>query len=208
MAGEVIHIPRNDRRYPASLVKHLGDKAPLSIATIGNTDILDSRSLAIFSSAKCPGSIILKTYDLMKKLRESEVAVISGFHSPMERECLNIPSKGKQPIIVCPDRSIEGMRIKPQLRQLLDDGRLLILSPFDEKDSRMSSARAWERNRFVAALASEIFIAYAAQGSRTEKLCTNLISKGRPLYTMADERNENLLRLGARAMDAADPRLL
>jgi hypothetical protein len=37
-----------------------------------------------------PRGYILKTYDLMKKLRETDITVISGFHSAMERECLNI----------------------------------------------------------------------------------------------------------------------
>jgi len=33
--------------------------------------------------------------------------VISGFHTPAEKECLRILLRGAQPIIICPARSIE-----------------------------------------------------------------------------------------------------
>src|SRR3990172_6162894 len=118
---DTVTINQDNPYFPSSLKKyfHYGD--PLSITAIGNTAILQNKTLALFCSTKCPGNIILKTYDLMKRLRESGITVISGFHSPMERECLNILLKGKQPVIVCPARSIEGMRIKEDFRKPLDE---------------------------------------------------------------------------------------
>ncbi|OGL44944.1 MAG: hypothetical protein A2W05_06425 [Candidatus Schekmanbacteria bacterium RBG_16_38_10] len=166
------------------------------MTAIGNTAILQNKTLALFCSTKCPGNIILKTYDLMKRLRESGITVISGFHSPMERECLNILLKGKQPVIVCPARGIEGMRIKEDFRKPLDEGGLLLLSPFTEKVKRISSERALERNRFIAALADKIFIPYAAPNSKTEQFCHDLIRWNKPIYTNNSEANKNLLALG------------
>ena len=58
----------------------------------------------------------------MKELRVSDITVISGFHSPMERECLNILLRGKQSVIICPARSIEGMRIKSEYKKPLEEG--------------------------------------------------------------------------------------
>lgn len=176
--SHIRHLRQRDQGYPPSLAQNLASNALPIIAAVGNVDLLQKKMLAVFSSMKCPGSIILKTYDVMKKLRDAGIKVIGGFHSPMERECLNILSKGKQPVLICPARSIEGMRVKPELRQLLDDGRLLILSPFAEKASRISSDRAWERNRFVAALAASVLIPHAAPDSKTEAFCTELIAGG------------------------------
>lgn len=45
--------------------------APAQVSAIGNTDILHRKKLAFFCSVKCPGSIILQTYDCMKVLREA-----------------------------------------------------------------------------------------------------------------------------------------
>src|SRR4030042_7208618 len=128
-----IRIDQNDSNYPKALSRYLGEHAPKTIMATGNLDTLQNKTLAIFSSIKCPGAIILKTYDLMKKLRESDVTVISGFHSPMERECLNILLKGNQPVIICPARSIGGMRIKAEYKKPLKEGRIIFLSPFPEE---------------------------------------------------------------------------
>ncbi|KAF0182562.1 MAG: hypothetical protein FD164_1125 [Nitrospirae bacterium] len=164
-------ISQHNTAYPSSVLRRLGDKMPAGLTAIGNVEILKNKSLAVISSVKCPGHIILKTYDLMKQLRDAGGTVIGGFHSPMEQECLNILLKGKQPIIVCPARSLEGMRIKAEFKKPLEDGRLLILSPFVAKHNRISAERAEYRNRFVAALADEMFVPYAAPGSKTELLC-------------------------------------
>lgn len=182
--------------YPQTLTKYLAGNAPKTITAIGNIGILQNQPLAVFSSTKCPGSIILKTYDLIRDLRDKGVTVISGFHSPMEQECLNILLKGKQPVIVCPARSIEGMRIKAEYKKPLEDGRLLLLSPFKDKQNRISSERALERNHFIAGLADKIFIPYAAPNSKTEQFCHDLIRWNKPIYTNNSEANKNLLALG------------
>jgi hypothetical protein len=77
---------------------------------LGDLNILDQKSLALFCSVKCPGNLILHTYDITQRLRQSGVTVIGGFHSPMEQECLRILLRGTQPVVVCPARSLSGMR--------------------------------------------------------------------------------------------------
>jgi len=187
--------------YPSSLKTHLFDKAPVTLTAIGNINLLQNKTLAVFSSSKCPGNIILKTYDLMKKLRDSELTVISGFHSPIERECLNILLKGKQPIIVCPARSIEGMKIKKEFNRPIEEGRLLLLSPFEKKHKRISAQRSDFRNHFIAAIADKILVPHAAPGSKTEKLCSELIGKGKAVVTFETEHTRNLRELGATVID-------
>lgn len=190
-------IEENYLEFPSFLKKHPGEKAPKSFTSIGNQNILKNRKIAVISSARCPGSLILKTYEFMRKMKYDGLSVISGFHSPMERECLNILMRGKQPIIICPARSIEGMRIKKEYRLPIEKGRLLILSPFDKKQSRISKELSEKRNYFIAAIANEILIPYAASGSKTEKLCVDLIKKGKRIKTFESEYNKKLLELGA-----------
>lgn len=80
----------------------------------GDIGILKSyKKLALFCSNKCPGEIIIKTYDFMRTLMDvNDIAVISGFHSPMEQECLNILLNGDVPVIICPARSIKNANKK------------------------------------------------------------------------------------------------
>ena len=128
-------IQQGESNYPSSVAKYLLAETPKIITTLGNLDILRNKSLAVFCSNKCHSSIILKTYDFMRQVRERGITVISGFHSAIERECLNILLKGNQPVIVCPARSIDGMRIKPEYKKPLEEGRLLIVSPFASKEN-------------------------------------------------------------------------
>ncbi len=169
----------------------------------GDVRLLRVPLLALFCSIKCPGNIILKTFDLMKELRDKNVTVISGFHSPMEQECLDILLRGKQPIIVCPARSIETMRIPKEWRKPLEDGRLLVLSPFPAKEKRKSSKRAELRNRLVAALAGRVLVPHASPGGKTEQLCREVVESGKPLYTFETKHNENLMKLGAKPFEVS-----
>ena len=189
-------LDKNSGSYPEALSQYLGHHTPKTLTAIGNPDILQSKTLAVFSSAKCPGNIILKTYDLLRQLRKRGLTVISGFHSAIERECLNILLKGRQSVIICPARSIEGMRIKPEYRKPLEDGRLLILSPFSGKEKRISSDKAVRRNYYVAALATAIFIPYAAPGSKTKTFCQELLKWGKQVYTIDDAKNTHLMEEG------------
>ena len=61
---------------------------------IGNLQILEQPLLGFFCSTKCPGEIILRTYDLAIALREAGVPMIGGFHTPMEKECLALLLRG------------------------------------------------------------------------------------------------------------------
>ncbi|MCG2710116.1 MAG: hypothetical protein L6246_07375, partial [Thermodesulfovibrionales bacterium] len=63
---------------------------------------------------------------------------------------------------------------------------------------RISSERALERNRFIAAIGDSIFIPYAAPNSKTEQLCKELLSWNKPLYTLQSESNSNLISLGVK----------
>ena len=119
--------------------QHLGKDAPNAITAIGNLDILRHNSTAFFCSTKCPGNLIVKTYDIAQILRDAGMTVVSGFHSPMERECMTILLRGTQPVIICPARSINNMRIKKEYKKPLKDRRLLFLSPFEENQRRISA---------------------------------------------------------------------
>lgn len=98
--------------------------------------------------------------------------------------------------IVCPARNIVGMRVKSAYKKPMEDGRLLLLSHFSEKEKRISLERSLRRNYFVAALAEDIFIPYAAPKSRTERFCHELLKWGKRIYTIDDAKNGNLLNKG------------
>ncbi len=184
--------------YPTMLHAFLAPDAPATITALGDPALLDRRPLALFCSARCPGSLIVQASDLAHALAGRGAAVIGGFHTPVERACLEILLGGAGPLIVCPARGMVKT-IPAELRRPLADGRLLLLSPFDETERRVTAELAAARNRFVATLAERVLFIHAAPGGRTEALAREAIGWGKPVYTLAHPANAHLMALGALA---------
>jgi predicted Rossmann fold nucleotide-binding protein DprA/Smf involved in DNA uptake len=177
-------------------VSHSG----LAFSVLGNAELLKWPLLALFCSIRCPGKLILQCYDAARALRDASVPVISGFHTPMERECLDFLLKGRQPLVICPARTLHGMRLPAPWRAGIDSGRLAVASPFAANIRRARADTAVHSNRFVAALASEVLVVYAAAGGKTESLCRLIAASGKPLFTFDSPENGHLTALGARAI--------
>ncbi len=122
------------------------------------------------------------------------------FHSAVEKECLRILLQGKVPIVICPARSISNLKIPAARNRSLTEERLLSLSPFEEGFRRANKRLTARRNKFVAALADEIFVSYAAEGSKTMDFVQDLVSWGKLILTFECEENEQLLELGAKPL--------
>ena len=170
MENEIKYLTPEEPDYPPALLSTQLFTPPAIIAYIGNLALLKERKTALFCSVKCPGNEIIKTLDYALKLRDEGKILISGFHSPVEKECLNIYLRGESPVIVCPARGLEEMRIQKEWKKAVEAEKMLILSPFCALERRLRKDLAWKRNLFAAAVAEEVVIGYAGKGSRTEGL--------------------------------------
>ena len=170
------------------------------MAYIGDLDILARRKVALFCSVQCPGGLIIGAHDLAQALRRSEIAVVSGFQSPVEQECLTILLRGPVPLILCPARSIGRMTIRPEWRAPIESGRLLLLSIFAEHHRRPTAQLAMERNRLVAAFADIVFVVHAAPSSKTVEFCREVRAVAKAMYTLDDPANTELISFGAKAV--------
>ena len=170
---------------------------PPETAHRGNLRLLEEPLTAFFCSNRCPGDLILKTYDFARAMRGAGVPVIGGFQTPMEKECLRLLLRGSQPIVVCPARGIDNMRVPRDWKAALEEGRLLVLSPFPSTRRRPTAELAAQRNDLVADLAAQVFIAHAAPGGKTEAFARKLTESDKPLLTLDSSANENLVEMGA-----------
>ena len=168
---------------------------------IGNQQILQRPLLALFVCTRCPGDVILRVYDIARNLRDGQVPVIGGFHTPMEKECLDLLLRGTQPVVACPARSLHGMRVPSAWKAAIAAGRLLVLSQFADRHRRITAELSAQRNRLVAAIAAEIFVAHAAPGSKTEDLCRDVLAHGRRIFTLDLPCNAALVGLGAKPLE-------
>lgn len=169
--------------YPLPLKACVAFKSAPILNAIGNLSLLQKSAIALFCSQQCPGDLILKTYDLAQALREAKIPVISGFHTAIEQDCLKILQRGTQPIIHCPARSLQKIRLSSEQKQAMGENQLLLLSPFNASYSRATAELAEKRNAMVGAIAHTIFIAYAAPNSKTLAFAQNLITTGKSVVT-------------------------
>jgi predicted Rossmann fold nucleotide-binding protein DprA/Smf involved in DNA uptake len=175
---------------------------------IGNRALLKGPLLALACSGRCPPGLVLRAYDLASALRDSGIAVVGGFHTAIERDCLHFLLKGSQPVVVCPARGVAGMRVPAEWKGPLAEGRLLIVSRISGEERRVTAALAAERNRFVAKLAGAAVVVHAAKGSRTEDWCRVVMGMGKSVWTLDAAENGHLVEMGARVFDVgALPRL-
>ena len=170
MTLEVSTLTPSQTLWPRQLDERLKSAAPPGLWVIGNPGLLAKRKVGLFCSVSCPDDATLRAYNACQQFRDEAVTVVSGFHSPVEKECLRILLEGKQAIIVCPARAIGKMRIPSDWKPLLEDGRLLILSRFEQSPRRADSGTARRRNELVAALSDEVIIIHTEPGGRVERI--------------------------------------
>ena len=175
-------IHEGDKGYPARLADRVGVEAFQQLTALGNLDLLKLPKTALFCSAKSPGNAILAAYDQAARWRDAGRCVISGFHSPIEKECLRILLRGSQPIVICPARSLENMRLPREWKAPLAAGRLLILSAFGATQRRVTADLAARRNELVAGLAEEAWFAHITPGGQAERL-TKLLAEWHIAYS-------------------------
>jgi predicted Rossmann fold nucleotide-binding protein DprA/Smf involved in DNA uptake len=171
-AAESIHP--SQAAWPRHLTNRLGAAAPAALYAVGSVPLLAGRKTGLFCSARTPGDAILRAHDATRRMRDEGVTVISGFHSPIEKECLRILLRGKQPIIICPARAIDSIRIPGECRAAFEAGRVLFLSRFTKQPQRVTKDSALVRNEFVAALADEAYIAHITAGGKTDQIVGKL----------------------------------
>lgn len=163
-------IARDAADYPSVLRLRQGANAPADLTVLGDPGLLRVRRTALFCSARTPGDAILRAHDAARRMRDEAVTVISGFHSPIEKECLRILLRGKQAVIICPARAIEEIHIRKEIRAAFDSGRVLFLSPFAGQPMRITKESALRRNEVVAALADDAYIAHVSPGGGTARI--------------------------------------
>ena len=148
-------------------------------------------------SNKCPASLVVSAYDAAVAMRDAATKVISGFHTVIESDCLEILLRGAQPVVVCPARGIRSMRIKHAWREPLAEGRLLLISPFDDAEVRVTKKLAEQRNLFVVDRAAALLVIHATPGGQTEVAARYALGQAKPVFTLPSTHNAHLVALGA-----------
>lgn len=143
---------------------------------LGQKEIMKHHKTAFLCSRKCPSDIVLKSLDWAKRKKDRGQCVISCFHSRIEKDVFDILLKGTQPLILMLARGMKK-RWDKEIRNALQQERLLILSPFDESVTRITQKTANKRNQIMADIADDVFLAYAHKNGNLDTLLKGITDK-------------------------------
>lgn len=136
----------------------------------GNTGLLQQDLRGLLCSKACPGAKIIEAMDLAQRWRAENRAVISGFHTAVEKECLRIFLRGPQPLVICPARGLDPFQLPEDWLPKFDRKELLIISPFDSSVRRPTKETAEKRTRLVLDIATDYAIIHASPKGSLSKL--------------------------------------
>lgn len=124
--------------------------------TLGNISLLDLHKFGYFASGTIATMSVMPTLDWASEVaKRDDVAIVSGFHSKLEREVLDFLLRGKCGIVCVLARSIYR-NIPDKFQDAYDAGRVLFVSN-NTSTSTMTSRRLCQaRNEYVAEISDEL----------------------------------------------------
>ena len=144
---------------------------------LGNKNILTCKKTAFLCSRKCPAEVVIKSYEWAVGKKEKGECVITGNHSKIERDIFDILLKGRQPLILVLARCFYK-KWDDKISKAINENRLLVMTPFDEKVKRISEQTAFKRNQVIIDNSDEVYIAYSQKGGMLDKLIKENIKSG------------------------------
>ena len=118
----------------------------------------------------------------------------------MERECLDILLRGKQPVGYCPAHGLESLSLTESQAAAVEQGRLVLVAAFPREVRKATVEQAVQRNDLIADLAAALWVPHAAPGGKVWTTVRKALAAGKAVYTFDDPANRELLDAGARPL--------
>ena len=140
---------------------------------LGNKQILNNPMTAFFCSDKYSSKSVLACYDWATEMKKAGRIVISGFQSRLEKDVLEILIKGSQPVVMALARGIYKS-CPIQYADAVREGRMLILSQFEDELTVVTKEQAYARNIKVIELATDVVIGHINEGGMLEAIAKTI----------------------------------
>lgn len=124
--------------------------------TLSNTSLLDRKKIGYFASNTIASLSVLPTLDWATEVsKRDNIAVVSGFHSKMERKVLDFLLRGKCGIVCVLVRPIYK-KIPNKFIAAYNAGRVLFISLCKTSATMTSRPLCQQRNEYVASISDEL----------------------------------------------------
>lgn len=199
-------IDRGDSSYPERLEALLGKRAPNRLWVIGNLGLMDQHAVS-FCGARNASEKGIEAAALCARTATANHFVVTsgnarGVDRATHREAL---AAGGSTILVLPE-GLDHFRIAPELRDVWDWDRVLVVSQFEPK-TVWKSYHAMDRNKVIMALSCAMIVVEAGEKGGTRAAGEDALRLRIPLFAIDygfDETiapgNRELIRKGAKPL--------
>lgn len=128
------------------------------IKFLGNKQLLNLHKIGFIASRHASTLDVIPTLDWAVEISKSmDVAVVSGFQSPLEKDVLKFLLRGACPIIIVLARGMYR-KLPDALQTPMDQQRILVISNEPDTITRVSEITAHKRNEYVKSISDEMKI--------------------------------------------------
>lgn len=196
-----------DSSYPTSLKSLLRFNTPPVLSMIGNTKLLNNRTIGFSGSRKVSEKGIAITRDCVEQLAVIPgVSIVSGYAQGVDMEAHHAAlASGGSTIIVLPN-GISSFYVRQNLKDVWDWTRVLVISEYMPADN-WTVSRAMNRNNTIIGLSDSMVVVEAGLTGGSMDAGLRTLEDRKPLfvpmyaeYPSSALGNRVLLEKGARSI--------
>jgi DNA processing protein len=145
-------VSRADAEYPRRLKARLREDAPAVIYGCGDMGLLESGGLAVVGSRRVDDSLIDYTMAVGRLAARARRTLVSGGAKGIDQAAMRGALEGGGKVTGVLADSLEKTAMNREHRNLLLDGQLVLISPYDPS-AGFNVGNAMQRNKLIYALA-------------------------------------------------------
>jgi len=145
-------VSRADAEYPRRLKARLREDAPAVIYGCGDTSLLESGGLAVVGSRRVDDWLIDHTMAIGRLAAQAGTTIVSGGAKGIDQAAMRGAIEASGTVSGVLADSLEKTIMNREHRNLLLDGQLVLISPYDPS-AGFNVGNAMQRNKLIYALA-------------------------------------------------------
>ncbi len=154
---------RADLTYPQRLRKRLGDLCPPVLFGCGDRDLLGNGGLAVIGSRNADETSVEYANAIGQLASKASCTIVSGGARGIDSSSMRGVLSGGGTAVGVLAQKLETAALERENRDLLMDGRLVLVSPYDPK-SGFNVGNAMSRNKIIYALADAALVVQTEYG--------------------------------------------
>lgn len=150
-------VSRADVDYPRRLKARLKDEAPAILYGCGDADLLESGGLAVVGSRNVEEALVEYTENIGRLTARARRSLVSGGARGIDQAAMRGALEAGGKVVGVLADSLEKTALTREHRNLLLDGQLVLVSPYDP-NAGFNVGNAMQRNKLIYSLADAALV--------------------------------------------------